>query len=74
MAKKKQTKKPRTHLIDLVVTAPAGMSKAKVKREVLTRINDVTAHFSAYDLGLDWRTENSHGNLKVRAKLNRSLF
>lgn len=51
----------------LRVTAPNGMPPDAVRREVLTRINDLTGCYSAFDLRLSDRAEGPDGNLRVRA-------
>lgn len=53
--------------ISLRITAPAGMPAAAVRREVITRINEVTGCYSAFDLRLPYQAEGSDGNLRVKA-------
>lgn len=58
----------KTVTITLAVTAPAGMKAAAIRREVLTRINDVTGHYDAFDLGLPDSAETGGGYLNIRAR------
>ncbi|AEI71134.1 hypothetical protein [EBPR siphovirus 5] len=53
--------------LTLRVNAPAGMSAAQIRREVLTRVNQVTGHYDAFALGLPDTAENGAGYLKIRA-------
>jgi hypothetical protein len=53
--------------ISLRVTAPAGMPAAAIRREVLTRINDLTGHYSAFDFRLSDQAEGPDGNLRIKA-------
>lgn len=53
--------------LTLRVNAPAGMSAAQIRREVLTRVNQVTGHYGAFALGLPDTAEGGDGYLKFRA-------
>ena len=57
--------------VSLQVTAPAGMPIQAIRREVLTRINDVTGHYCGVDFDLPDSAEGTDGNLKIRASLAR---
>ncbi len=53
--------------ITLKITAPAGMTDSQIRREVKTRINEVTGYYDAFYLGLPDKDEGSDGYLRVRA-------
>ncbi len=61
------SKTRKTVSMTLSVNAPAGMSAAQIRREVLTRINRVGPHYDAFALGLPDTTEGGDGYLKFRA-------
>jgi hypothetical protein len=59
----------KTIVMELKVTAPAGMRAGQVKREVLTRINHIGPHFDAFALDLPYSAEDDKGYIRVRASL-----
>lgn len=63
--------KRETITLTLKISAPAGMHARAIKREVLTRINQVTGHYCAFSLGLPDSAEDWRG-LRVKAKIARA--
>lgn len=61
----------RTITLKLAIKAPKGMTGPAIRREVLTRINEVNAHYEASALGLPDSAENDQGYLKIKAKVDR---
>jgi hypothetical protein len=58
-----------THTLTITVTAPPYLTKAEVKREVRTNINNHSAHGSGKYVGPPGREEwrnISQGDIKVR--------
>lgn len=62
-------RRSRTISLSLQISAPKGMNARTIKREVLTRINNVCGHYDAFTLGLPDSSEDLRGNLKVKATL-----
>lgn len=65
--------KTKTIVLEFEVTAPAGMGKGAIRREVTTRINDVTARYNAFELGLTDNAETSRGHIRIKAKRYRGF-
>lgn len=59
----------KTIVMSLRVTGPAGMPARAIRREVLTRINEVGGHFDTCDFDLPDSQSDAHGYLRVRASL-----
>jgi len=57
--------------ITLTITAPASMPARAIRREIMTRINDVTGHYDEWQLNLPGSAWNGHGHVKVRAAVSK---
>jgi hypothetical protein len=57
--------------VTLKITAPVGMPARAIRREVLTRINDMTGHFDGFDFNLPSSAEGDDGCIRIRAAIGK---
>jgi hypothetical protein len=61
----------RVHSVILTVSAPSGLAKAQLMREIKCRINEVAGYFNEGHLDLPENAYDKHGQIRLKATGNR---